>query len=95
MPKPYGTRFTTGCGHSWRRRHFRLPLVVMAGCTTACPVCDALLIIPAGQFLGQQLDQPPAEVHMPLLHKYLNQQDSRWPIDGAGTGYAKFGITDD
>lgn len=95
MPKPYGTRFTTGCGHSWRRRYPWLTATVLAGCTTDCPQCGALLIIPGGQFLGMDPDGFPAEVHMPLLHKYLNQQDSRWPADGADTGYVEFAITDD
>jgi hypothetical protein len=86
----YGTRFTTGCGHSWRRRYFRLTVATIAGCTTDCPQCDALLIIPAGQFLGQRLDGPPSQVHAPLFHKYLSQQDPGWPADGQGTGYAEF-----
>lgn len=87
---PYGTRFTTGCGHSWRRRYPRHTVGVLAGCTADCVRCGALLIIPGRQFLGMRLDIFPADVHMPLFHRYMNQQDPRWPADGAGTGYMEF-----
>lgn len=91
MRKPYGIRITTGCGHSWRRRHLTLTRLDLAGCTTDCGVCGELLIIPAGQFMGQDLHAVPFAVHAPLFHRYLNQQDPRWPADGAGTGYITYG----
>jgi hypothetical protein len=53
-------------------------------------VCDELLIIPGEQFEGMDLDCFPAEVHMPLFHKYMHGQDERWPEDGSGTGYVEF-----
>jgi hypothetical protein len=92
----YGTRFTTGCGHSWRRRYPWHTRWTLGGATTDCAVCGELLIIPAEQFedldldLDLDLDAYPFEVHMPLFHLYLNRQDPRWPADGAGTGFAEF-----
>lgn len=88
--KQYGTRFTTGCGHSWRRRYPKWTVGDLAGSTTDCAQCGELLIIPAGQFARQRFDAFPAEVHMPLFHTYMNRQDPRWPADGAGTGYTEF-----
>jgi hypothetical protein len=102
--RQYGTRFTTGCGHSWRWRYPKWTVGVMRGATTDCPYvvdkatgeqCEALLIIPSEQFEGMHLDRYPAEVHMPLFHKYLHQQDESWPEDGAGTGYVEFGLDGD
>lgn len=90
MSKLYGTRFTTGCGHSWRRRYPKWTAGILGGATTDCRVCDELLIIPAEQFEGQDPDSYPLNVHMPLFHLYLHEQDPRWPADGAGTGYAEF-----
>jgi hypothetical protein len=86
----YGTRFTTGCGHSWHRPYPKWTARDLGHVTTDCVVCGELLIIPAEQFEGCDLDQFPINVHAPLFHKYLNQQDSRWPTDGAGTGYVEF-----
>lgn len=86
----YGTRFTTGCGHSWRRRYPWHTIRTLGGCTTDCNVCGELLIIPREQFEGQDPDAYPFNVHAPLFHKYLNQQDPRWPADGAGTGFVEF-----
>lgn len=87
--RQYGTRFTTGCGHSWRKRRPRFRIYELLGRTADCPQCGELLIIPAPQFKGMQLDSIPAEVHAPLFHKYLHQQDERWPVDGSGTGYVE------
>jgi hypothetical protein len=88
--KLYGTRFTTGCGHSWRRRYPWWTIGDLRGATTDCIVCDALLIIPFEQFEGRNPDAYPFTVHMPLFHVYLNSQDPGWPKDGAGTGYVEF-----
>lgn len=88
--RPYGTRFTTGCGHSWRRRYPKWPVRILKYASTDCRVCDALLIIPAEQFEGQDPDSFPANVHMPLFHRYLHEQDERWPADGRGTGCVEF-----
>lgn len=90
MSKQYGTRFTTGCGHSWRRRYPKWKTGILAGATTDCRECGELLMIPAEQFEGQDPDSYPYNVHMPLFHLYLHQQDPRWPADGGGTGYAEF-----
>lgn len=87
-----GTRFTAGCGHSWKRRYLKWRIHELMGCTTDCPQCGELLIIPAPQFQGQRLDGFPAEVHAPLFHRYLHQQDPRWPEGGAGTGYIEFPV---
>lgn len=90
----YGTRFTSGCGHSWYRRYPKWTIKDLAGVTTDCPFvidketgerCGELLIIPAGQFLGRDLSRFPLNVHAPMFHKYMHQEDSNWPADGAGT----------
>ena len=86
----YGTRFTTGCGHSWRRRYPWHTARTLSHASTDCAVCGELLMIPGEQFEGQNLDAFPVNVHMPLFHVYLNQQDPRWPADGAGTGSIEF-----
>lgn len=97
---PYGTRFTAGCGHSWRRRYPKWTVGDLRGSTTDCPFvidkvtderCDAYLIIPFEQFDGMDRTGFPAEVNMPLFHKYLHEQDERWPADGAGTYSVEFG----
>lgn len=90
----YGTRYTTGCGHNYYRRYKRFTVATLAGCTTDCPVCGELLIIDAGQFAGKRLDVKPFAVHLPLFHRYLHQQDPRWPADGAGTGYIEFEVNE-
>lgn len=92
MRRQYGTRFTTGCGHSWRRRYwpYRVERLHTGACTTDCRVCGAVLIIAGEQFEGRRRDVVPVAVHMPLFHTYMNQQDPRWPKDGAGTGYVEF-----
>lgn len=90
----YGTRFTTGCGHSWRRRHPRWTIADLVGALTNCVQCGEELIIPAGQFVGQTLDVFPATVHAPLFRRCLLDQDADWPQDGRGTGYMEFAIDD-
>ena len=90
----YGTRFTTGCGHSWRRRRPRWTVADLAGATTDCVQCGEELIIPGAQFLGQSLDGFPAAVHAPLFHRYLRSQDPEWPEDGQGTGCVEFDVDD-
>lgn len=89
--KRYGTRFTTGCGHSWKRRYPKWCVRDLRGATTDCNVCGELLIIPADQFADSESTRFPFDVHMPLFHPYMNHQDARWPANGAGTGYAEFG----
>jgi hypothetical protein len=86
----YGTRFTTGCGHSWRRRYPKWTVRDLRNATTDCVVCGELLIIPRDQFGEMLPDLFPFRVHMPLFHQWMNQQDSRWPADGRGTGYVEF-----
>lgn len=44
------------------------------GCTTDCPRCDALLMIEAGGVARN-------------FHRVMHERDSRWPADGANTGY--------
>jgi hypothetical protein len=99
--RPYGTRWTTGCGHSWRWRHTVLTVGDIRGATMDCPVivdkktgeqCPAYLIIPYEQFEGVDRSIIPPAVHAPLFHKYLHQQDASWPADGAGTGYVEFAV---
>lgn len=92
MTKKYGTRFTTGCGHSWRRRYPKWTIGDLTGATTDCKECGELLIIPYEQFEGRNPDLYPFNVHMPLFHVYMHGQDSRWPKDGRGTGYVVFDI---
>lgn len=87
--KLYGTRFTTGCGHSWRRRYPWWTIAELAGCTTDCNVCGELLIIPREQFGDHLSDRYPFNVHAPLFHVWMNRQDPRWPVDGRGTGYVE------
>lgn len=97
--KLYGTRFTTGCGHSWRRRYPKWTVRDLGGATSDCAHlidkktgvrCGELLLIPREQFAGMGEDVFPANVHMPLFHKEMNRQDPRWPADGVNTGYATF-----
>lgn len=88
--RQYGTRFITGCGHSWRKRYPKWTVGDLRGVVTDCRVCDAYLIIPFEQFDGMDRSVFPVEVHMPMFHKYMNEQDERWPVDGVGTGYVEF-----
>lgn len=91
----YGTRFTTGCGHSWLRRHSKWRICNLGGATIDCRACGELLIIPREQFKDHRSNRVPFVVHMPTFRKYLNEQDSRWPADGAGTGYVDFPLNRD
>jgi hypothetical protein len=102
--RQYGTRFTAGCGHSWRRRYPKWHVHSLADVDTDCPFvvdkatgerCNALLFIPAEQFEGLDPCVYPVEVHAPLFHKYLHQQDESCPEDGAGTGFVEFGLDGD
>lgn len=73
-PAPPETLMTFECGHQAMR-----PSVwkyTIAGSTADCPVCGALLI-----FVNEHYAR--------LFHKYMHEQDPRWPIDGAGTGYVE------
>lgn len=88
--KLYGTRFTTGCGHNWRRRYPKWNRGELAHATIDCTVCGELLMIPAEQFEGLNPNLFPFHVHLPLFHVYMNAQDSGWPKDGRGTGYVEF-----
>lgn len=88
--RPYGTRFTTGCGHSWRRRYPKWTIRDLSHASTDCKVCGELLMIPGEQFKDEKSLAFPFDVHMPLFHVYLNSIEPEWPIDGAGTGYVEF-----
>jgi len=88
--KRYGTRFTTGCGHSWQRRWPRWTVADLSSASTDCWYCGELLMIPGEQFEGMARDVFPRNVHMPLFHAYLNAQDPEWSKDGRGTGYVEF-----
>ena len=44
------------------------------GCTTDCPECEALLVFADD---GSVQD----------FHKWMHEQDDRWPVDGKGTDY--------
>lgn len=90
MSKIYGTRFTTGCGHSWRRRYPKWTIGDLAHASTDCKVCGELLMIPGEQFKGMNRNAFPFTVHMPLFHAYLNSIEPDWPVDGRGTGYVEF-----
>ena len=86
-----GTRFTTGCGHSWKRRYPKWRILDMRGATSDCAVCGELVIIPREQFGNRKdLDAYPASVHMPLFHRWMNEVAPWWPADGGGTGYIEF-----
>lgn len=80
-----GTRFTTGCGHSWKRSRPRWTRQDLGDASTDCTVCGELLLIPREQFEGQDPEGYPAEVHCPRFHVELNRRDPRWPVDGNGT----------
>lgn len=96
MSKTVRTRFTTGCGHSWTRKHPKYTVERMSrGATSDCKECGALVYIVPEQFAGMRLDCFPAEVHMPLFHRWLNQQVASHPADGVGTGYMEFAAEDD
>jgi hypothetical protein len=88
--KLYGTRFTTGCGHSWRKRYPKWTVRDLSHASTDCKVCGELLMIPGEQFEGTDPNAYPFAVHMPLFHAYLHAQDPDWPADGRGTGYVEF-----
>lgn len=90
MTKLYGTRFTTGCGHSWKRTYPKWDIHTLRYATSDCRVCGALCIVDENQFSSQDDYRFPFHVHMPLFHIYLNRKDPRWPVDGTGTGYVSF-----
>jgi hypothetical protein len=86
-----GTRFTTGCGHSWKRRFPRWTRRDLTNASADCIACGKLLLIARGQFEGKDPNAFPAEVHMPLFHKQLSEEtDGMWPADGENTYYAEF-----
>jgi len=93
MTRHYGTRFTTGCGHSWVRKYPEWDIRDLSHATTDCRVCGELLIIPGDQFSDTKSRLFAFNIHMPLFHRYLHEQDDRWPVDGVGTGYIE--IVDD
>ena len=95
MKPNLGTRFTTGCGHSWKRSPARWTIADVAGATIDCPFCDELLIIPHEQFDGRDRDVYPIAVHCPRFHNWLNAQDPSWPVDGNGTFYTEISMGDD
>jgi hypothetical protein len=88
--KLYGTRFTTGCGHSWRRRYPKWTIRDLSHASTDCKVCGELLYISGEQFEGKDSSAFPFAVHCMLFHVYMHGQDSGWPVDGAGTDYVEF-----
>ena len=47
------------------------------GCTFDCPRCSTLLVMCDGVVRN--------------FHAAMHEQDTRWPADGSGTGYAEFG----
>lgn len=84
--RPYGTRFTTGCGHSWRRRYPKWTIRDLAGSSTDCAFCGELLIIPEDQFADRESQRFPFNVHMPLFHPWLAKETKGlWPADGKNT----------
>lgn len=87
-----GTRFTTGCGHSWKRRHPQWTRGDLRGATTDCPFCGEILLISPDQFKGKDANGFPAEVHAPLFHREMHRMDADWPEDGRGTGYVEFPV---
>lgn len=90
-PRLYGTRFTTGCGHSWRRRYPKWTISDLAHAETDCAVCGELLIIPGDQFTDETSEHFPFNVHMPLFHLWLSRESGgMWPADGRGTYSASF-----
>ena len=92
--KLYGTRFTTGCGHNWRRRWPKWTVRQLSDASTDCNVCGGLLFIRGEQFEGMEPNAFPFAVHAVLFHVYMNEQDSRWPVDGKGTGHVEFPVWD-
>lgn len=91
MPRNYGTRYTTGCGHSWRRLYLVHPRRVLSGATVDCPICGTLLYFPPEQFEGKDPDGIQMNVHAVHFHKILNEEtNGEWPADGEGTYYAEF-----
>lgn len=87
----YGTRYTTGCGHSWRRRYKRYTVEQMRHATTDCNVCGAMLVFDPAQFEGAREDCFWFNVHLPLFNAWMHAQDPRWPLNGANTGFVEFG----
>jgi hypothetical protein len=88
-----GTRFTTGCGHSWKRRHPRWSVADLRGACADCAVCGELVLIPREQFEGQAAAAVPAAVHAPLFHKHLALESvGDWPADGLGAFSAEFAV---
>ncbi|WP_327258260.1 hypothetical protein [Streptomyces sp. NBC_01244] len=86
---PVGIRFTTGCGHSWKRPHARWSAADLRGAVADCRVCDEYLLIVIPDDVPA--DRVPADVHCPRFHPYLAQlTNGDWPADGAGTFAAAF-----
>lgn len=86
-----GTRFTTGCGHSWKRRYPKWTAGDLRHAETDCIVCGELLMILVPD--GVPPDSYPADVHCPLFHVQLSvETDSEWPADGRGAFSTSFAV---
>lgn len=85
-----GTRFTTACGHSWKRRYPYWSVRDMKGSTTDCKVCDAILVFPSEQFEGMDRDYYPANVHLVDFNEWMHKRNNQWPINGVDTDYVEF-----
>jgi hypothetical protein len=89
---PVGTRFTTGCGHSWKRRYHKWTAGELRRASTDCNYCGSLLLIVIPDDMPDHLY--PANVHCPLFHAQLAKEtDGLWPADGAGTFSVGFSPT--
>ncbi|WP_159064144.1 hypothetical protein [Streptomyces canus] len=84
-----GTRFTTGCGHSWKRRYPKWTAGELRYAETDCIVCGELLMILVPDDVPP--DSFPAHVHCPLFHVHLSiMTGGDWPADGHDTFTATF-----
>jgi hypothetical protein len=78
------TTIVTDCGHQYRTGWCAADV---AGCTTDCRVCGALLIFP------YETTRPTfTVVRGRAFHAYLHETWPAWPADGVGTAYVEFGV---
>ena len=76
------TIVVTDCGHQFNTGY---TAEIMRGCTMDCKICNRLLI-----FDWDDIGLLHKVIRARDFHRYLNELDPKWPIDGADTYVVSF-----